>query len=495
MRPRLSGRSAALPSLLLALSCSTSLPGPPPPSGAPDPALALAPKPAYADVLISGVPHVRQKPDFCGEACVEMALQKLGRAVSQDEVFNRSGVDPSLGRGVTTPELKTTLERVGFDPGPVWSYVEATSGAAGLAKEFDALYSDLRAGIPSIVCMHYDGSPNTTEHFRLVLGYDGARDEVIYNEPAEDAGAYRRMPRAQFLGLWPLKYAEDRWTVIRLRLDPKRLDQASAAPAAPSGPSPSAYAQHVLELRRRIGRGFTVRIEPPFVVIGDGGARAVERHAVNTVRWATSRLKQDYFTRDPKQILDIWLFKDAKSYTDNTLALFNETPSTPYGYYSPGHRSLFMNIATGGGTLVHEIVHPFIEANFPGCPPWFNEGLGSLYEQSGEEAGHIHGYTNWRLAGLKKAIRAERVPSFKQLMSANEHAFYGEDPGTNYAQARYLLYYLQQKGLLVRFYREFYEHRESDPSGEKTLSRVLGENDMGAFKQRWESFVMGLSFP
>ena len=24
-----------------------------------------------------------------------------------------------------------------------------------------------------------------------------------------------------------------------------------------------------------------------------------------------------------------------------------------------------MNISTGGGTLVHEIVHPFIEANFP----------------------------------------------------------------------------------------------------------------------------------
>ena len=46
-----------------------------------------------------------------------------------------------------------------------------------------------------------------------------------------------------------------------------------------------------------------------------------------------------------------------------------------------------MNIATGGGTLVHEIVHPFVEANFPGCPTWFNEGLGSLYEQSAERKG------------------------------------------------------------------------------------------------------------
>ena len=29
-------------------------------------------------VLIKNVPHVRQKPDFCGEACAEMYLKKLG---------------------------------------------------------------------------------------------------------------------------------------------------------------------------------------------------------------------------------------------------------------------------------------------------------------------------------------------------------------------------------------------------------------------------------
>jgi len=28
--------------------------------------------------------------------------------------------------------------------------------------------------------------------------------------------------------------------------------------------------------------------------------------------------------------------------------------------------------------LVHEIVHPFMRANFPECPAWFNEGLASL---------------------------------------------------------------------------------------------------------------------
>ena len=149
---------------------------------------------------------------------------------------------------------------------------------------------------------------------------------------------------------------------------------------------------------------FTFVIQRPFVVIGDEPKEAVQGHAEGTVKWAVDRLKQDFFPNDPKEILDIWLFKDAASYEKHARLLFNETPSTPYGYYSTAHKSLIMNIDTGGGTLVHEIVHPFMEANFPACPPWLNEGMGSLYEQCGVANGHFHGFTNWRLPGLLRAI-------------------------------------------------------------------------------------------
>ena len=66
--------------------------------------------------------------------------------------------------------------------------------------------------------------------------------------------------------------------------------------------------------------------------------------------------------------------------------------------------------------------------------------------------------TNWRLKGLQRAIRADHVPSFESLCSTTSHQFYNEDRGTNYAQARYLCYYLQQQGLLVKFYHEFRRH-------------------------------------
>lgn len=151
-----------------------------------------------------------------------------------------------------------------------------------------------------------------------------------------------------------------------------------------------------------------------------------------------------------------------------------------------------MNIGTGGGTLVHEIVHPFMEANFPACPPWFNEGLGSLYEQCGDVNGHIYGFSNWRLPGLQQAIKQGNTSSFKNLTAMDSNAFYSDGKGINYSESRYLCYYLQEKGLLVKFYQEFQTHQKEDPSGYKSLQKVLGTSNMDVFQKRWAKYVLAL---
>jgi hypothetical protein len=255
------------------------------------------------------------------------------------------------------------------------------------------------------------------------------------------------------------------------------------------------YERHVEELKQKAPDGFSVVIQRPFVVIGDESPRAVEQHATRTVKWAVDLLRKDYFKKDPDQILDIWLFKDKASYERHTKEIFGDKPTTPFGYYSRQHRAIIMNISTGGGTLVHEIVHPFIEANFPDCPAWFNEGLASLYEQCSEKNGHITGHTNWRLDGLQKSIDAGKIPSFEKLTATTSHQFYSEDCGTNYSQARYLCYYLQEHKLLVKFYNAFVSNHQDDPTGYKTLQDVLGTDDMEAFTKKWEAFVSELTFP
>lgn len=460
------------------------------------PAASVQPRPAmmapaYKSAKIDKVPFIRQKPDFCGEACAAMMLRRLGLDVDQDYVYDQSGLDAKQGRGCYTRELADALVNIGFKIGPVWHKVPVRTSQADLESLWAAVHADLLKGHASILCTHFDDRPNTTEHFRLILGYDAERDEVLYHDPALDRGEYLRMSRAMLMTLWPLKYAADEWTVIRMALVPDKLQRGSIAKDFTSAD----YAQHVLKLKETLpGRDFNIVIQPPFVVIGDDPAKVVERRADNTVRWAAERLRAELFDRNPDQILDIWLFKDDVSYRTNAKKLFGAEPGTPYGYYSPSHGALVMNISTGGGTLVHEIVHPFVATDFPRCPSWLNEGLGSLYEQCGDHNGHIWGYTNWRLAGLQQAIKAKRVPSFETLCSTTRDGFYNEDPGTNYSQARYLCYYLQEHGLLVKFYRQFRSDWRDDPSGFETLKKVLKEDDMVAFQAKWEKYVAGLKF-
>lgn len=258
----------------------------------------------------------------------------------------------------------------------------------------------------------------------------------------------------------------------------------------------SSLIERAVALRKTAPEGFTVVLAPPFAVLGDEAPEVVQRRADQTVRWAVEKLKQDFFERDPEEIIEVWLFKDDASYRKHAKELFNDTPTTPFGYYSATHRALVMNISTGGGTLVHEIVHPFMRANFPACPPWFNEGLASLYEQATEKDGHIRGLVNWRYTGLEKAIKEGKLISFQKLMAMDEEEFYGgqDNPNYNqhYGQSRYLCFYLQEKGLLTKFYREFVANAANDPTGFETLKRVLREKDMDAFQKRWEKFILSL---
>src|SRR3954447_26159786 len=81
--------------------------------------------PAYSDALIKNVPHVKQRPDFCGEACVEMVLRKLGKKGDQNYVFKMSGLDPAEGRGCYSADLLRALKRIGFKPGEVFFSIDA----------------------------------------------------------------------------------------------------------------------------------------------------------------------------------------------------------------------------------------------------------------------------------------------------------------------------------------------------------------------------------
>jgi hypothetical protein len=265
---------------------------------------------------------------------------------------------------------------------------------------------------------------------------------------------------------------------------PARADHAAAPAHAETAEEPAAALA-----ARHAGRGFTVIVEPPFVLVGDEAPARVRERA-RTVRWTRELLRKDFFADDPG-VLEAWLFRDKTSYRRGAKEFFGDDPDTPYGYYSPSHHALVMNIGPGAGTLVHEIVHPYLEANFPDVPAWFNEGLASLYERPTEVAGHIRGLPNWRLPALQRELRAGRGRSLVDLLATTSAEFYGAEDET-YARARYLCYYLQERGLLLDFYRRFRAGRAADPTGVGALRAVLGTDDLAGFEATWARFVLGL---
>ena len=93
--------------------------------------------------------------------------------------------------------------------------------------------------------------------------------------------------------------------------------------------------------------------------------------------------------------------------------------------------------------------------------------------------------------------RASRTNSSATWVSLDENEFYGtaNNYSSYYAQSRYLLYYLQEKGLLVKFYHEFLAHSKADPTGYQTLQKILNERDMPAFQKKWEQYILDLRSP
>lgn len=241
-------------------------------------------------------------------------------------------------------------------------------------------------------------------------------------------------------------------------------------------------------VERLEGEGFTVVVEPPFVVVGDESPAKVRARASGFLRWAITLLEKDWFSKRPEQIIEIWLFKNERTYRRGAKRFFDDEPETPYGYYSPADRALVMNIGPGAGTLSHELVHPYMEANFPGVPAWFNEGVASLYEQPREREGKLVGTTNWRLPGLQRQLRDPGSPGLAALLATTTAEFYGADYDA-YAMARFLCQYLQDHGKLHTFYQRFVA--SDDATGQTALEEVLGMS-LAELEPRWRTWVLGL---
>lgn len=261
--------------------------------------------------------------------------------------------------------------------------------------------------------------------------------------------------------------------------------------AAAAEPTEDELAERAKQLKTKLkGQGYTVLVEAPFVVIGDSPSAEVKRVTTGFLRSKVALLEKEFFDKRPEKVLEVWLFRNEKTFRKGAKKFFGDDPETPFGYYSPDAGALIMN-ASGLGTLSHELVHPYMEANFPDVPSWFNEGLASLYEQPSQRKGRIVGLPNWRLPNLKREIRAKTLPKMSTLLGTTRDQFY-EANYDSYAYARYIVYYLQEQGKLQAFYKKFLEDKK-DLTGISALESVLGEK-LDTFEPKWRKWVMNVVY-
>jgi len=139
--------------------------------------------PAMKPRHILDVPYVRQKPDFCGEACVEMLSTFLDRPVSQDKVNELAGLGGK--RGCHAEELVAVLNKLDLK-------IASDDGWPGrtpddFLAERMRLLSCLQKNHPVLLGLwgrHQAQQPGTTfDHIVLLIGYDLDRERLIIHDP------------------------------------------------------------------------------------------------------------------------------------------------------------------------------------------------------------------------------------------------------------------------------------------------------------------------
>ena len=239
------------------------------------------------------------------------------------------------------------------------------------------------------------------------------------------------------------------------------------------------------------GEHFHYVVSPPFVIAGDGGAAAIARYRDGTILPSARALTHLYFKTPPSEPILILLFESDSLYRRLADKWFDDRDVPHFGFYRPAQHVMLMNVATGTGTLVHEMTHALMSPDFRDVPDWFNEGLASLYEQSTIGPDTIRGLPNWRLPALQTAIAKKQLRSTEEMIDDVNF----RDPervGLNYAHARYVMLYLQDRGLLQTYYHNFRDHFADDPTGLQSLKDLLSPKTMEQFDQQWQRWVMEL---
>ncbi len=293
--------------------------------------------------------------------------------------------------------------------------------------------------------------------------------------------------------------------------------EAASTRATPPLVAPAAYdpvaevARLTREARAALGERAVVQVVGELYVLAAPAPGPSFDQEVKLLGDALPAFVNGRFTRGPDRALTVFLLPSQASYRAFATGRRGAPAPLPeFGFFARREREIVINVAEGIHTLTHEVVHAFVLRDFPAAPAWFDEGLGALFENPVIDGpGEIRGETNWRLPILLGALRAGRADGgggvaqvgLEALFGMSEEAFWANElpegearkarVRLHYAMARYACQWLQDKGVLWRFYRGWREGVAGDAGGERAFRAVVGEGP-GEANGEWVAWVKGL---
>jgi len=134
-----------------------------------------------------------------------------------------------------------------------------------------------------------------------------------------------------------------------------------------------------------------------------------------------------------------------------------------------------------GPSLRHEFLHVLhwrlLARTGQRHPDWIMEGLGALVEDldpDPDAPGGVRPAPSWRTNIAKQLMKVGALPRLDELAAMDRETFRTRRPNANYAVARAVMLFLDQRGELAPFFRRCVESYDADPSGLAALRDATG---------------------
>ena len=204
---------------------------------------------------------------------------------------------------------------------------------------------------------------------------------------------------------------------------------------------------------------------------------------------------RDLFQNKPRRPLFIVLLTAADSpkvFRRGIGGMFNPAAMTLFCSDMPVHKLLRMSVVTHEFT--HALHYADMGARHQQHPIWLVEGLATLFESS-DRNGTVVPRQNHRLVPAHQAAREGRLLPWPALMKLN-HMQFMMRAQLAYAQSRYMLFYMHEKGLLKRFYDEYTakENYARDRSAIDSFQVVFGK-PIEEVERDWKAWLLEQRVP